>query len=80
MSSSNLDGMDSQSDAGVQFVALPDGRRIAYSEQGLRREAAERSLLVLHGLGCSRFAGMPGEPHFPWGSKLFFLIEKVLVF
>ncbi|KAG0588242.1 hypothetical protein KC19_2G228100 [Ceratodon purpureus] len=44
----------------VKFVALPDGRRIAYREQGLGKETAKRSLLVLHGLGSSRVAGMPG--------------------
>ena len=45
----------------VKFVALPDGRRIAYREQGLGKETAKRSLLVLHGLGSSRVAGMPGK-------------------
>ena len=45
----------------VKFVALPDGRRIAYREQGLGKETAKRSLLVLHGLGSSRIAGMPGK-------------------
>ena len=43
--------------AGARFVALPDGRRIAYREQG----TGPKSLLVLHGLGCSRVAGMPGN-------------------
>lgn len=43
------------------FVSLPDGRRIAYREQGLGKEMAKRSLLVLHGLGSSRVAGMPGK-------------------
>lgn len=45
----------------VQFVALQGGRRIAYREQGMCRATAKESLLVLHGLGCSRVAGMPGE-------------------
>lgn len=60
MASPNMN-MDSEDRA--QFVALPDGRRIAYREQGLRREIAKKSLLVLHGLGCSRVAGMPGKGH-----------------
>ncbi|KAG0588238.1 hypothetical protein KC19_2G228000 [Ceratodon purpureus] len=52
--------MNMDSEVGAQFVALPDGRRIAYREQGLSRKIAKKSLLVLHGLGCSRVAGMPG--------------------
>lgn len=45
----------------VKFVGLPDGRRIAYREQGVGKDVAKRSLLVLHGLGSSRIAGMPGN-------------------
>lgn len=44
----------------VKFLKLGDGRRIAYREQGLSKETATKSLLVLHGLGSSRVAGMPG--------------------
>lgn len=48
----------------VKFVGLGGGRRIAYREQGLLgNNAANRSLRVLHGLGSSRVAGMPGK-HF----------------
>ncbi|XP_024393681.1 uncharacterized protein [Physcomitrium patens] len=47
-------------DEDVKYVGLPDGRRIAYREQGLGKDIAKRSLLVLHGLGSSRVAGMPG--------------------
>lgn len=45
----------------VQFVNLPDGRKISYREQGASKENAKRSLLVQHGLGSSRKAGIPGE-------------------
>lgn len=45
----------------VKFVSLPDGRRIAYREQGLGKESATKNSLVLHGLGSSRGAGMPGK-------------------
>lgn len=45
----------------AKFVGLPDGRHIAYREQGLAKGMAKRSLLVLHGLGSSRVAGMPGK-------------------
>lgn len=48
-------------DEDVKYVGLPDGRRIAYREQGLGKDIAKRSLLVLHGLGSSRVAGMPGK-------------------
>lgn len=43
-----------------KFVNLPGGRRISYREMGFTKEEASRSLLVLHGLGSSRLAGMPG--------------------
>ncbi|KAL3696482.1 hypothetical protein R1sor_010558 [Riccia sorocarpa] len=45
---------------GFKYVRLPDGRRICYREQGVSREEAKRQLLVLHGLGSSRLASMPG--------------------
>lgn len=48
-------------DEAAKFIGLPDGRRIAYREQGLAQGMAKRSLLVLHGLGSSRVAGMPGK-------------------
>jgi len=44
----------------ANIVQLSDGRLLAYKEQGVCREMATRSLLVLHGLGSSRLAGMPG--------------------
>lgn len=44
----------------VKFLELSDGRQISFREQGLSKENATRSLLVLHGLGSSRVAGMPG--------------------
>ena len=48
----------------VNFVGLGGGRRIVYREQGvLRKNAANRSLLVLHGLGSSHVAGIPSK-HF----------------
>lgn len=47
-------------DEEAKFLQLPDGRQIAYREQGLNKKTATRSLLVLHGLGSSRIAGMPG--------------------
>lgn len=43
-----------------KFLQLPDGRKISYREQGLPKQSATRSLLVLHGLGSSRLASMPG--------------------
>jgi hypothetical protein len=45
----------------VRIVSLPDGRRLAYREQGAEKARARKSLLVLHGLGSSRVAGMPGK-------------------
>lgn len=42
------------------FVSLPDGRRVSYLEMGCSKEACKRSLVVLHGLGSSRLAAMPG--------------------
>lgn len=47
-------------DEEFKFLQLPDGRQISYREQGLNKQAATRSLLVLHGLGSSRIASMPG--------------------
>eukprot|EP00249_Psilotum_nudum_P007159 c20352_g1_i1 orf=169-1173(+) len=44
----------------LKFVTMPDGRRVAYRELGCRREDAERSLLVMHGLMSSRRVAMPG--------------------
>ncbi|BBN03367.1 hypothetical protein MPTK1_2g22980 [Marchantia polymorpha subsp. ruderalis] len=45
---------------GLKYVRLASGRRICYKEQGVRREEAKRQLMVLHGLGSSRLASMPG--------------------
>lgn len=56
---SSMASMNTNED--VKFVPLPDGRRISYREQGVGKEMAKRSLLVLHGLGSSRVAGMPGK-------------------
>ena len=44
-----------------QFVTLPDGRHVAYLELGETRERAQHTLLVLHGIGSSRLANMPGK-------------------
>ncbi|CAI5955136.1 unnamed protein product [Closterium sp. NIES-64] len=41
-------------------VRLRCGRRIAYLEKGMGAAQATRTLLVLHGLGSSRLANMPG--------------------
>ncbi|CAI5512016.1 unnamed protein product [Closterium sp. Naga37s-1] len=45
-------------------VRLRCGRRIAYLEKGMGAAQATRTLLVLHGLGSSRLANMPGELNF----------------
>eukprot|EP00250_Pteridium_aquilinum_P029666 c39927_g1_i1 orf=1-1008(-) len=47
-------------DDAPRFVTLPDGRRISYLEMGCSQPEARRSLVVLHGLGSSRLAAMPG--------------------
>jgi hypothetical protein len=44
----------------VKFLELQDGRQISFREQGLDKQHATRNLLVLHGLGSSRIASMPG--------------------
>lgn len=44
----------------MKFLELRDGRQISYREQGVPKHKARRSLLVLHGLGSSRLASMPG--------------------
>lgn len=41
-------------------VSLSSGRRIAYIEKGCSAKDAQRTLLVLHGIGSSRIASMPG--------------------
>ncbi|CAI5491513.1 unnamed protein product [Closterium sp. Naga37s-1] len=41
-------------------VRLRCGRQIAYLEKGMGAAQAKRTLLVLHGLGSSRLANMPG--------------------
>eukprot|EP00850_Spirogloea_muscicola_P005451 SM000025S08346 [mRNA] locus=s25:87422:93248:- [translate_table: standard] len=41
-------------------VQLPNGHRVSYLEKGAVRGEAARTLLVLHGLGSSRLANMPG--------------------
>lgn len=38
-------------------IQLPDGRHIAYSEQGVSREIARHNILVIHGFLASRLAG-----------------------
>lgn len=43
-----------------KFVSLPHGRRVSYLEMGCDQLQARRSLVVLHGLGSSRLAAMPG--------------------
>ncbi|CAI5478462.1 unnamed protein product [Closterium sp. Yama58-4] len=43
-------------------VRLRCRRRIAYLEKGMGAAQASRTLLVLHGLGSSRLANMPGVP------------------
>ncbi|KAL2643170.1 hypothetical protein R1flu_010757 [Riccia fluitans] len=45
---------------GMSYVRLLNGRRICYREQGVSREEAKRQLIVIHGLGSSRLASMPG--------------------
>ncbi|KAH7281295.1 hypothetical protein KP509_36G039700 [Ceratopteris richardii] len=42
------------------YVTLPDGRRIAYREQGVSQELARHTLVVVHGFPSSRLAGIPG--------------------
>ncbi|XP_002974667.2 uncharacterized protein LOC9637429 [Selaginella moellendorffii] len=44
----------------LDYVKVGDGRLVAFRELGCPREAASRSLLVLHGLGSSRIAAIPG--------------------
>eukprot|EP00250_Pteridium_aquilinum_P011034 c19795_g1_i1 orf=289-1833(+) len=41
-------------------VKLPDGRRVAYREQGVSQQFARHTILVVHGLPSSRLAGIPG--------------------
>lgn len=41
-------------------VKLPDGRRVAYREQGVAQELARHTVLVVHGFPSSRLAGIPG--------------------
>lgn len=41
-------------------IRLPDGRHIAYEEQGVSRDMAKRNILVLHGFLSCRLAGLPG--------------------
>eukprot|EP00249_Psilotum_nudum_P015042 c25136_g1_i2 orf=824-1786(-) len=44
----------------AQRIRLPDGRYIAYREQGVSPELSQRSILVVHGFLSSRLAGIPG--------------------
>ncbi|KAI5055794.1 hypothetical protein GOP47_0029315 [Adiantum capillus-veneris] len=44
----------------VPHVKLSDGRRIAYREQGISKELARHTILVVHGFPSSRLAGIPG--------------------
>lgn len=39
-------------------IQLPDGRHIAYEEQGVSRDVAKRNILVLHGFLSCRLAGI----------------------
>lgn len=43
-------------------LSLPDGRKIAYLEKGASADSAKHALLILHGLGSSRLANLPGCP------------------
>ncbi|KAH7441130.1 hypothetical protein KP509_03G026500 [Ceratopteris richardii] len=44
-----------------KFVCLPhNGRKLSYLEMGCSQEEAKHSLVVLHGVGSSRLAAMPG--------------------
>eukprot|EP00249_Psilotum_nudum_P011405 c23153_g1_i1 orf=192-1130(+) len=44
----------------VQFITLPDGRRLAFREMGCAIGSAKRSLLALHGILSSGLGAMPG--------------------
>lgn len=54
--------MASPDDPSPLKLSLPDGRKLAYLEKGASASAARHSLLILHGLGSSRLANMPGVP------------------
>ncbi|KAG9144052.1 hypothetical protein Leryth_013928 [Lithospermum erythrorhizon] len=41
-------------------ILLPDGRHLAYQEQGVSAEQARFSMIVLHSFLSSRLAGLPG--------------------
>lgn len=41
----------------AEKIELPDGRHIAYVEQGVSKELAKHNILVLHGFLSSRLAG-----------------------
>ena len=41
----------------AEKIELPDGRHIAYAEQGVSKELAKHNILVLHGFLSSRILG-----------------------
>ncbi|GLJ16849.1 hypothetical protein SUGI_0290430 [Cryptomeria japonica] len=47
----------------AQRVRLPDGRHIAYREEGVSANIARHSVLVVHSFLSSRLAGIPGIKH-----------------
>ncbi|KAL8516087.1 hypothetical protein ACS0TY_014676 [Phlomoides rotata] len=44
----------------ASLMLLPDGRRLAYQEQGVPADQARYSMIVPHSFLSSRFAGIPG--------------------
>lgn len=52
--------IDTMPPINVPHVKLPDGRRVAYREQGISQELARHTILVVHGFLSSRLAGIPG--------------------
>ncbi|KAL6563606.1 hypothetical protein OROGR_002565 [Orobanche gracilis] len=45
---------------GASLILLPDGRRLAYQEQGVPAHQARYSIIVPHSFLSSRLAGIPG--------------------
>ncbi|KAI3461459.1 hypothetical protein Pfo_018122 [Paulownia fortunei] len=46
--------------ASASLILLPDGRRLAYQEQGVPADQARYSMIVPHSFLSSRIAGIPG--------------------
>lgn len=46
--------------ASASLILLPDGRRLAYQEQGVPADQARYSMIVPHSFLSSRLAGVPG--------------------